>query len=214
MRFLKLFLVLFVLSGPVFADDAKTVLPVDEGAKDPDFFAFRRELIKAAIAHNADFIKSIVAPDIKHSFGPDGGLEEFYKKSDLENPESVFYDDLLNVLLNGGSMSEQGSFCGPYTFNSDKIEDPYEEVMVLSGDVPIYESTKPGAAIIDRSSFGILKLNRDVHEVENGWTGVLTPAGKAGFIQEALVRNGVDYRACFAKNAGGQYKMNMFIAGD
>lgn len=226
MKFLNFVLCLMVFTMPVCGQEVprdNQVLPVDEGAQDPDFFVFRRDLINAVVHHDVDFIKSIVHPKIGFSFGDDEETaENFFKWVKIDDPKTTFYDDLLSVLLNGGEWKEYPTetdgvtvkvFTAPYTFNTDKITDAYEELVVIDHDVPVYESPSAEAKILERISYSILKRNYKGEDKEE-WPGVFTTKGVPGFVSSSQVRSAVDYRASFSKDAKGQYKMDMFIAGD
>lgn len=42
---------------------------------------------------------------------------------------------------------------------------------------------------------------------------IVTPRGKAAFVQSLFLRSPVDYRARFVKS-GGEWRMDLLVAGD
>ncbi len=209
--------------GEAAKDIAKPliVLPVDEAARDPDFFVFRRNLIKALIERNDVFIKSVISPDIKYSFGGGDGITGFYQEWRLGKSDSPFYATLLDVLLNGGAMLDsvqegqmEDRYCAPYTFTAENIPDPFETVIVMDKGVPVYNKPSEKGKIIYRASYNALKVSsNDKGEEIEGWQEVQTPAGKSGYVKKIFIRSPIDYRACFVKKDGA-YKMEAFVAGD
>ncbi len=189
-----------------------SIFPVDEGAKDPEFFAFRRNLIHALIAQDEAYLKSAVAPDIKWSFGGGDGAEGFYSGWNDGAGDGQLYNTLLGLLLNGGTFISEGTFCAPYTYKTEAVEDPFSVVIAVDRDVPVFDKPSQGAKVIGRVSFQTLRRN-EYDGNGTGYYSVYTPAGKAGFVREADAFSPVGYRACFSKT-DGKYKMNLMVAGD
>jgi hypothetical protein len=62
------------------------ILPVDEAAREPDFFAFRARLLVAVGERDTSYLYGILADDVHNSFGGDGGLAEFKATWHPEQP--------------------------------------------------------------------------------------------------------------------------------
>jgi hypothetical protein len=90
--------------------------PVDEAAKDPSFFAFRARLLKALADKDANYLISILDPQIKTDFGGGGGVADFKKAWHPERPNSQVWSELVSVLALGGSF-DNGSFSAPYVYS-------------------------------------------------------------------------------------------------
>lgn len=215
--FILILLLLCALPGLAKAEEDKAepaqtsiVFPVDEATQKPEFFTFRRDLIKALIARDHKAVQDIMSPDLKYSFGEQTGQQGFDDEWQLTAPESRFYPMLLEILLNGGAFTGE-TFCAPYTFTSDKVSDPFTEVILIAKDVPMYDAPSLEASVLTRLSFEILTMQENASP--QGWQAVKTSEGLAGYIQTHFLRSPIDYRACFSPE-NGAYKMNLFIAGD
>ena len=90
--------------------------PVDEAARDPEFFAFRTRLIVAVQKHDTAFLYSVLSEHIRISFGSGGGAAAFKERWHPEDPESRLWDTLAEVLAFGGQFDESKTFCAPYWF--------------------------------------------------------------------------------------------------
>jgi hypothetical protein len=221
---LKILLILCFLalgSSSVSAQKERFVRPVDEAKKDASFYAFRALLIEAAKRRDAKHVLSIVAPDIKNSFGEDGGIEEFKKEWKLESAESPFWDEFLPVITNGGQFVEAGKnklFFAPYSFTSFPEDlDAFTYGVIFGQNVNLRAAPDLKAEVRGQLSYNVVEILNPAEDEENpekaSWHEVKTLGGKRGFVSARYVRRPVDYRAGFQK-IGGKWKMTVFIAGD
>ena len=66
--------------------------PVDEAARDPEFFAFRARLIVAVQKHDTAFLYSVLSEHIRISFGSGAGAAAFKERWHPEDPESRLWE--------------------------------------------------------------------------------------------------------------------------
>jgi hypothetical protein len=226
---LTFLLLFFALACSFTAAQERYVKPVDEAAKDASFLAFRTKLIAATERRDLNYIVSILDPQIKLSFGGDGGIADFKKMWKISAKNSTFWDEFLRVIKNGGAFDGKGknkysSFIAPYTFSSwpDDI-DGFEYVAIFGSDVNLRERPSENAKIVDKLSYNVVSPNNEESiKVKNGpgegdwvytWMKVKTLGGKSGFVKAQYVRSHIDYRAGFTKKRG-IWKMDYFVAGD
>jgi len=131
------------------------VLPVDEAVQDPAFFAFRARLQRAVAERDTSALLAIVDPDIRLSFGGDGGLADF-RAMWLEDPDAALGDstaalpdrpgiwaELGTVLALGGRFWDGSTFVAPYTFSAfgpDPTPEGYDgfiSLFVIDDAVPV-----------------------------------------------------------------------------
>jgi len=112
------FVVLISISSEVFATNAKMLLPVDQAHQDPTFFSFRTKLISTIKQRDIKAFESVLDKNIQVPDGSGIGIESFKHFWHYNDKNSPFWDELLNVLLNGGVFkglnSSESYFWAPY----------------------------------------------------------------------------------------------------
>ncbi|WP_019502584.1 SH3 domain-containing protein [Pseudanabaena sp. PCC 6802] len=211
---------LFSLSlvGSLYKGDAwaEKLQPIDEGATDPSFQSFRKELLAAARRRDKNYIFSITAPDIKYTFGRGEGLADFKKHSGFSDPNHAIWGDLIEVLALGGvfESSDRGqkTFCTPYVFCKfpDKL-DAFTNVVVIKPNVPLRKTPSANAPVVETLSHDIVQRNQEYRDSQ--WIKITTPNNKEGYVLHQEVRSPIDYRAVFIQ-VNGRWTMKTFISGD
>ena len=199
------------------------VKPVDEAKKDASFLAFRTELIEAVKKRDAKYVLSILDQNIMNNYGGGSGVEEFKETWKISSLQSRLWSELLIVLTNGGTFSEEAGskfFSAPYTFSRLPSRlDAFEYQMIFGNNVNLREKPDLQAKTVARLSYNIVKIDYENslrtknNEDRYDWLKVETMGGKKGFVKAEFVRGAFDYRAIFEKKRG-QWKMTAFIAGD
>lgn len=208
----KLFAALFFFHATLAAAQVGKLNPVDEAARDPEFFAFRAQLQAAVARHDTEAVLAAVDPSIRTSFGTGGGIEEFRKQWKLPSADSRLWDELGTVLAFGGAFREGGLFAAPYVYGRwPEPFDSFEHVAVLGTNVRVRAEPGPLGRILTALSFEIVKLAAPAPDSE--WTRIKLRDGRTGYISSRYVRSPVDYRALFNK-IDGRWRMTAFVAGD
>ena len=220
--------ILIVLGFAVFSflnvsAQERYVQPVDEAKKDASFLAFRTKLLAAAKTRDAKYVLSIVDQNIMNSFGGDGGIKEFRETWKINSPNSKFWSELLKVMTNGGTFSEEdGSkmFSAPYTFDGFPEDlDVFDYSSIFGNNVNLRVKPDLSSKTVTQLSYNIVKVDyqnsvkKSGSEDEYSWLKIETLGGKKGFVKSEFVRRPLDYRAGFVKK-NGRWKMTFFIAGD
>jgi hypothetical protein len=189
---------------------AVRLLPVDQASAQPDFFTFRARL-QAAIARRDDAaVLAAADPDIRTSFGDDGGLDAFRAK--LRDSQDTVWADLATALALGGAFASPDSFVAPYVFARWPGRfDSFECAVVIGDRVRVRASAQPDSAVVGSASYEIVQVLPA--PPKTAATPVRLASGAAGFIASAFVRSPIDYRAIFQK-VGGQWRLRAFVAGD
>ncbi|HEX2834433.1 MAG TPA: SH3 domain-containing protein [Thermoanaerobaculia bacterium] len=184
--------------------------PVDQGASDPTFAAYREQLRAAVKAHDVKATLALVDPKIRTSFGDRGGVSDFEKT--LAKPGAfAMLEQLLSL---GGTFLGEGdsrSFWAPYVYSAWPEErDAFTHVAVIGENVPLRKRAAADAEIVATLSHDILERPKFSEEP---WQEVKTADGRSGFVETKQVWSPVGYRAGFNKK-NGEWKMTALVAGD
>lgn len=222
---LSLLITILGFSLNVAAQEERYLKPIDEGTQNISFSQFRSKLINAVKKKDKKYLYSVLDPNIKISFGGDAGIADFKKIWEIDKPNSEVWKELLLVLNNGGTFTQENGkrteqFCAPYTFTSFPEDlDAFEYNVIFGNNVRLREKPNLSSDIIAKLSYNILKIdfeNSIQIPAESGrfvWYKVETLGGLKGFVSADYVRSPISYRACFEKQKG-VWKMTAFIAGD
>jgi hypothetical protein len=192
----------------------QTLRPVDEGATDPSFAAYRASLLEAVRQRDTEKLIAALDPNIRTSFGGDGKIEGFRKQWSPEKKDSPVWAELETILTNGGTFlkdSKKTAFWAPYVYSAwpDGI-DAFEYGAVMGENIPLRDSPSDTAKTIGLLSHNIVKLSR---EEKSGFTRVEATDGQPGWVRRNQVRSPIGYRAGFNKLPSG-WKMTGLVAGD
>lgn len=219
MKIFKLTLIVFALAASMHAQE-RFVTPVDEASQDASFLAFRTKLIAAAERKDLAYVKRIMDPNIKLSFGGHAGLKGF---DQLWKNKADFWDQFLPVIKNGGRFTGEGrnkmnSFAAPYLYTEMPDDlDAFDHHVIFGNNVNLRERPSMQAKVLDQLSYNVVKAKDTVFSASDRskpeWIRIETLGGKTGYVNARYVRSPIDYRAGFEKKSG-VWKMTFFIAGD
>lgn len=197
---------------------ALKLLPRDEA--NDSFRAFRSRALGAFARRDTAFLHAMLAPEIKVSFGPENGSDEFKRMWKTHAPDSDVWTALMRVLTMGGEQTSDSQFVAPYVyaFWPDSV-DAFEHVTVIGDSVRVLESPTTDARVLGAALNSILKLIQWNGLPESGvatdttWAQVQLPGGGSGWIRGASVYSPVSWRAMFVRR-GERWQMVFFVAGD
>ena len=197
--------------------------PVDEAARDPEFFAFRARLIVAVANRDTEFLYSVLSPRIKNNFGGDGGIDEFKQQWRPEAADSKLWSTLADVLALGGKFDESKNFWAPYWYAVEPdgdAADPFVYGVVVGRGVQVRRGPTASSAAIANLDFDVIKVpdwsaKPDSNDRDSGraWVGVELEDGRKGFVVSTHLRSRIGYRAGFARR-NGRWVIEALVAGD
>ena len=204
---------------PPPASNGRRLAPVDEASKDPSFLKFRGELLQAVDRKDAPHLLSILDPQIRNSFGPGGGIDDFKEMWKPERADSEVWTELRFILTHGGAFKTEG-FVAPYIFSSlpdlqgvpGYDHESYRFGAVFEDNVILRSQPDSTASPVARLSYHIVK-SVDEADLPPDWMKAETTDGMQGYLPRAVWRNVIDYRAIFTKQSG-TWRMVMLLAGD
>jgi hypothetical protein len=210
----KTVLILTLLAAlllPAGAAAQQRVMPRDDATQVPSFFRFRAQLAEALRRKDKVFVREMLHPDIKLSFGGEHGLDDFEAMWKLDDPESRFWETLLRTLSLGGRGDEK-RFIAPYVYSEwPEDVDPFDFVAVIEDQAALHAVADAGSAVLARLSYEIVRPLEQ--EGVGEWTRVRTGGGAEGYVRAGVLRSPVDYRAFFELE-DGRWRMTIFLAGD
>ena len=216
-------LLLTALAARDAGAQAGKLYPVDEAARDPEFFAFRSRLIAALQKRDTAVLYSAVSDHIKNSFGGNDGIAAFKELWRPEDADSKLWGLLTEVLANGGRFDASKNFFAPYWYAVEPSgggDDPFVYGAIVGRGVKVRrEPTATREALADLD-FDVIKVKNweekpDSSQPASGrtWIAVELADRRAGFVASTYVRSRVGYRAGFAKREG-RWVLEFLVAGD
>lgn len=201
---------------------ARRLQPVDEAKKDPSLVLFRAQLQAAVARHDVAALQNSTDPDIRHSFGTDGGRQSFFSHFGLAGAAadaSPLWAELARVLALGGAFVSPTEFCAPYVYARFPDDlDAFTHVVVTAAAAAVRARPAADAPILTTLRYDIVQRADEgvagaAASTRPEWVRVLTASGKRGYLHDHDVRSPTDYRACFHKEAD-RWLLTTFVAGD
>lgn len=217
-------LIALVLLLPFAATAAEPVTwpPFDEADKDPTFKAYRDTLLAAIDRRDIEAVVAAASPDIKLSFGDDGGRERFREWLTGADAEP-YWAMLKRVVSEGGKFDEDGRFVAPWAFHYLPPDDVdfYSVAVVAGTNVRLRAAPSTDAAIVRELSYEVVEMppyqegreDRVTDGSGREWIRLRTMAGEEGWMASTYLRFLISYRAGFQKTDQG-WQMVFFLAGD
>jgi hypothetical protein len=202
-----------MLTFPVLSH-AVSLLPVDEAAKQPDFFTFRAQLQIAVAKRDKAAVLAVVSKTVQNGYGDDNGINHFKKNWAIDKPNSELWETLGTVLALGGGFQSDGSFAAPYVASSwpDAAGDGFENVAIIGNKVNVRKAPKADSEVLQTLSYEVVPLDTNDHGNDQ-WVAIKLPNGKKGYVSRSFTRSPVDYRASFEK-VDGRWQITSLVAGD
>jgi hypothetical protein len=125
---------------------ARKLLPVDQA--DASFRAFRAQLLASLARHDTTFLYSILAPELKNSFGGDDSLAGFKRIWKMASGNTHVWTALTRVLQMGGKQSGK-TFVVPYVYAFwPESVDAFSYVAVTDSAAPVRASPDAAAPVL------------------------------------------------------------------
>jgi hypothetical protein len=186
--------------------------PVDDASRRPDFTEFRRRLLGDVGRRDQAAVLAIVHPNVRVSFGDDGGIDAF-RKEHLESKAADFWDEFATILRLGGRFRERNAFDAPYTFSAWPTNlDSFECLAVIGSRVRVRAAPGLTARIMTTLDFAIVRA-LPMDGTGTAWKRTQLADGRTGFIASQYVRSPVDHRALF-EFRDGRWWLVAYVAGD
>lgn len=183
--------------------------PRDDCAKQPGWPTFRKSLMSAIKARDAQALARLAAPDIALDYGGGSGPAVLIKR--LDDPETKLWQE-LDAILPLGCAVQGGLAAMPWVFwNMPEDIDSYSAMLVLGEDTALLD--KAGGKPIASAGWTIVGIDPMDFDTGARTTRITTHDGTKGWIETRKLRSLLDYRL-IAEPKDGQWQITAFIAGD
>jgi hypothetical protein len=182
-------------------------VPVDEGARDHAFVAFRRRLQAAVARRDTEAVLRSASPEVLLGFEGERGREQL--RSLITNQTFDFWSKFGRVLALGGKF-EGDEFVAPYVTSAWDPASDCSRVIVGHG-VRLRAGPNASAAVLATLDYDVVELW--VFGRVGNWEKVRLATGVSGYVSNEFVRSPLDYRAHFRRE-GGRWQLTVFVGGD
>jgi hypothetical protein len=185
--------------------------PRDGCAQKPGATEFRRALVAAVKARDAEALAALAAPDVKLDFGGGAGRAELRKR--LSDKDAPLWEELDELLALGCAVNEQGGITMPWHFAQEiGGVDPMMGMIVTGEKVPLLDAPAEDAKPVAQLSWDAVELAGGL-QPEAPFQKVTTTDGKSGFVASDKLRSLIDYRI-IASSRDGEWSFTTLVAGD
>lgn len=202
--FAMLTLVLLVISfAPLRAQSAAVkVYPVDESSRDPSFQSYVKKLRSAVTTRSTKSLRQLVDDD-RIVVGPekhDQGWQKFLHRWRPNDPETVLWTTLADVLSLGFTREQPDLFLSPYVvWRFPKHLDRRKYMVVAREKVVLRELPSPTATTRGTLSFDVVRpVGKAVRSEQLGnFVPVEALDGRRGYVMEKDLLSPLMARAQF-----------------
>lgn len=200
----------------------RKLMPVDEGAADPTWVAFRSRLINALKRGDRNALLAIVDRNIINSLEAERGIAMFRKLWGFDGKDDRLMRDLASSLALGSAWYTRPKgprlLCAPYVPIKWPLHDvdPYHSGAMVLQNAPIKAAPSWASETLASLNYDIVEV-RDWEvadresQLQQRWVKVRY-RGNDGYVAEEQIRSAVEHRACFAKE-GGAWRMVEYVVG-
>jgi hypothetical protein len=173
--------------------------------------------MEAVKKRDAEFVRYVLAPDIKLSFGGHRGVEDFETLWNPGDASSKLWNELSTILSLGGSFESRPGFTrfeAPYVSSRwpEKFS-PHHYVAVTVDRLDVHEDAGDRYPVIGRLSYDIVQSSYSWQSIPTSWVSVVMPDGKRGYVLSRYVRSPIDLSATFEKRSG-RWVLAALVSGD
>jgi hypothetical protein len=211
---------LAVSLAQAFAQDL-AFTPIDEGAKDANWQAYKTRLLDALERKNRQALMAAIDPNVDN--GPDikRGLDEFRRRWDFEQDKSPLWEELRKAVSMGGAYvkGERGQrrFCTPYVAAKWPTSvDPFAFGAITAREVLVKSEPSSDSRTLGTIAHVVVKVEDwEVADTTPGlaqkWTRIRL-RDTLGYVPEEQIRSPIEHMACFSGD-GGPWRLTSFTAG-
>lgn len=195
--------------------------PIDEGAKDALWQAYKSRLLAALEARNRQALIAAIDPNVDNGPEVQRGIKEFRRRWNLDQDKSPIWEELRKAVSLGGAYvkGERGQrrFCTPYVAARwPTSHDPFAFGAITARDVLVKSEPSSDARTIDTLSHFLVRVEDwEVADKAPGfaqkWTRIRL-ADASGYVPEEQIRSPIEHMACFS-GEGGSWRLTSFTAG-
>lgn len=206
--------------------ESSKVTIMDESELDPSLVTFLNKLQQSVEQKDTELLLSLIAQNIKFSFGSSDKRDEFISFWQLDqNPtQSKIWGELEDALELGGSFFDpnHNTYIIPYIYSHFPEEaNPYEYSAIVGKKVNIRDTPSIQGEVIAQLSLETVRNDGPpsdqtytMDDRTYPWVPIVTPQGDRGYVVKKFIRSPNDYRIGISKSISEEWEIYLFIAGD
>jgi hypothetical protein len=210
-----------VTVAPSYAQE-RTLPPVDEGAGDSSWAAFKKRLMTAIEKKDKQFLLSILDPKVRSQDERARGVATFRKQWELDAADSPVWRELANALALGTAYVKRGDkapreLCAPYVLGHWPGDfAPATHAVAVGRDTLVQAEPSSTSASLGKLSYDIVPVTDwevdDKADPKQKWVRIRYKQ-RDGYVPEELLRSPIEHAACFVKGPNGWRMIALAPAG-
>ena len=195
--------------------------PIDEGAKDHNWLAYKARLLAALEKKNRQALIGAIDPNVDNGPDVNRGLAEFRRRWNLDKDKSPVWEELRKALSLGGAyvQKERGPrrFCTPYVAAKwPTTHDPFDFGAITARDVLVKSEPSSESRTLGTVTHVVVKVEDwevadKTPSLAQKWTKVRL-RDASGYVPEEQIRSPIEHMACFS-GEGGPWRLVSLTAG-
>ena len=196
-------------------------VPIDEGAKDPNWLAYKARLLDAIEKKNRQALIAAIDPNVDNGPSIKRGLSEFRRRWDLDKDKSPLWDELRKAVSLGGAYVKKDRgprrFCTPYVAAKwPTTHDPFDFGAITAREVLVKSEPSSDSRTLGTVTHVVVKVEDwEVADKASGlaqkWTRIRL-RDASGYVPEEQIRSPIEHMACFSGDGGG-WRLTSLTAG-
>jgi hypothetical protein len=188
--------------------------PVERCGGDPEFIAVRRQLELVIQKKDIDGLLSLMAQNVRVTFGGRYGREDFRQHWGRSKDQSELWKELRRATKLGCATAVDGQGeeyrAMPAMFVTGDDLDGFATWVAVPGAMM---RARPSPKAPVRMRLPAWTVLEEVDHEGGPWIEARTPKGRKGFVSTDQARSIIDYRIVFGRR-DGEWKITAFVAGD
>ncbi len=195
--------------------------PIDEGASDANWQAYKSRLLEALETRDRASLIAAIDPNIDNGLDQKPGLEEFRRRWDFDDDKSLVWEELRKAVELGGAFVKddhgQARFCAPYVAARwPTTIDPFGFGAIVTQDVLVKSEPSASGRTLGTLTHELVPVDDwEVADATPGfpqkWTKIRL-RGAIGYVPEQQIRSPIEHMACFS-GRNGPWRLISFTAG-
>jgi hypothetical protein len=205
-------LALALVVPPAAFGQERKLEPVDEGAQDASWVAFKNRLLGAVAKRDRKFVASILHPGVRSGLDGGRGVAEFRKQWELDSEMSPLWPELASALFLGAAWNKRdkgpAELCAPYVaVKWPQDLDAFGGGAIITKDVLVKAAPSAESATIATLSYNLVdvvdwEVNDQGPASKQKWVKIKISGGE-GFLPEEQIRSPIEHTVCFVRAEGG-----------
>jgi hypothetical protein len=199
----------------------RKLAPVDEGAGDSSWLAFKKRLLTAIEKKDKQFLLSILDPKVRSQDERARGVATFRKQWELDAADTPVWRELANALALGTAYLKRDKapreLCAPYVLGRwPEDVRPTTHAVAIGRDTLVQAEPSSASASLGKLEYDIVEVSDwevdDKSDPKQKWVHIRFRQ-RDGYVPEEQMRSPIEHAACFVKGTNGWRMIALAPAG-